>query len=51
MILLRSFRIIDTDQLRFVATIAIYKVSANDRAFVLLGNSIPSAWLLMLYVY
>jgi hypothetical protein len=38
MVLLRSFRITDIDQLRFVATIAIYKVSANDRAFVAVGE-------------
>jgi hypothetical protein len=38
MVLLRSFRIIDIDQLRFVATLAIYKVSANVSAFVLLGE-------------
>jgi hypothetical protein len=37
MVLLRNLKTIDIDQLRFVATLAIYKVSANDRAFMPLG--------------
>jgi hypothetical protein len=32
---LRNFRTLDIDQLRFVATFAIYKVSANVDVFVL----------------
>jgi hypothetical protein len=43
MVLLRSFRITDIDQLRFVALVAFYKVAANDRAFMPLGFSIPSS--------
>jgi hypothetical protein len=37
MILLRNLKTIDIAWLRFVATTAIYKVSANDRAFVAVG--------------
>jgi hypothetical protein len=39
MVFVRSFRIIDIDQLRFVATFAIYKVSANGRYLFSAGIS------------
>jgi hypothetical protein len=51
MVLLRSFGITDIDQLRFVATLDIYKVSANVDVLPMFGLSVPSAWLLIYFVF